>query len=118
MSGHRAGLRRGLGLGVATCAGLIWTFLFATAGTLEVVTLLVTVALLVWFGTVDPLRLVDDTRRPLGRLFLLAGLGLALLTSALVALGSATMLLTLTIGLSALITGAVRAVRVGMTARS
>ena len=97
--------------GVVVCAGLLYTFFFATAGTIQVVVLLATIAMLLWFGTADPARLVDAARRPHWRLFALAGLGLALLISAMLALSSGTMLLTLAIGLLAITIGLFRAVR-------
>jgi hypothetical protein len=97
--------------GVVVCAGLLYTFFFATAGTIQVVVLLATIAMLLWFGTADPVRLVDAARRPHWRLFALAGLGLALLISAMLALSSGTMLLTLAVGLVAIAIGLFRAVR-------
>ncbi|HSL26782.1 MAG TPA: hypothetical protein VLA54_10910, partial [Acidimicrobiia bacterium] len=77
----------------------------------EVATFLGTLAMLVWFATVEPARLVDEQGRPQWRLFLLAGVGLAVLISAMRVLGSGTMLLTLAVGFSALAVGGVRAVR-------
>jgi hypothetical protein len=100
--------------GLGICAGLLYMFFFATAGSVQIVVLLVTIAMLIWFGTADPARLVDGGRRPHWRLFLLAGLGLALLISAMLALSSGTMLLTLAIGLIAIATGLFRAVRYGL----
>lgn len=97
--------------GVGVCAGLLYMFFFATAGSVQVVVLLATIAMLVWFGTADPARMVDSESRPHWRLFLLAGLGLALLISAMLALSSGTMLLTLAIGLIAIVIGLVRAIR-------
>jgi hypothetical protein len=58
--------------------------------------------------------MADSNRRPHWRLFLLAGLGLALLVSAMLALSSGTMLLTLAIGLVAIATGLLRAIRHGL----
>jgi hypothetical protein len=86
-------------------------FLFATPGAVEVATFLATLAMLVWFATVEPARLVDEQGRPQWRLFLLAGVGLAVLISAIRVLASGTMLLTLAVGFSALVVGAVRSVR-------
>lgn len=100
--------------GLAVCGGLLYMFFFATAGSVQVVVLLATIAMLLWFGTADPVRLVDSRRRPHWRLFLLAGLGLALLISAMLALSSGTMLLTLGIGMVAIATGLFRAVRHGI----
>ena len=100
--------------GLGVCAGLLYMFFFATAGTVQVVVLLATIAMLIWFGTADPARMVDIHRRPHWRLFLLAGLGLALLISAMLALSSGTMLLTLAIGLVAIAIGLFRAIRHGL----
>lgn len=97
--------------GLGVCAGLLYMSFFATAGSVQVVVLLATIAMLIWFGTADPARLVDNSRRPHWRLFLLAGLGLALLISAMLALSSGTMLLTLAIGLIAIAIGLFRAIR-------
>ena len=99
--------------GLAVCAGLLYMFFFATAGSVQVAVLVATIAMLIWFGTADPARMVDSHRRPHWRLFLLAGLGLALLISAMLALSSGTMLLTLAIGLVAIGIGLVRAIRHG-----
>ena len=107
------GLRSVL-FGVGVCAGLLYMFFFATAASVQVVVFLATIAMTIWFGTADPARLVDRHRRPQWRLFLLAGLGLALLTSAMVALSSGTMLLTLAMGIIALATGLFRAIRHGL----
>lgn len=100
--------------GLAVCAGLLYMFFFASAGSVQVVVLLGTIAMLLWFGTASPARLVDTNRRPHWRLFLLAGLGLTLLVSAMLALSSGTMLLTLAIGLIAIALGLIRAIRHGV----
>jgi len=104
-----------IGFGLAVCAGLLYMFLFATAGSLQIVVLCGTIAMLLWFGTIDPERLVDAHRRPHWRLFLLAGLGLTLLISGMLALTSGTMLLTLAVGLIAIAIGLVRAIRFGVS---
>lgn len=100
--------------GVGICAGLLYMFFFATAGSVQVVVLLATIAMLVWFGTADPARMVDVRRRPHWRLFFLAGLGLALLISAMLVLSSGTMLLTLAFGLVGIAIGLFRAIRHGL----
>ena len=100
--------------GLGVCGGLLYLFFFSTAGTVQVLVLLATIAMLLWFGTADPARMVDPHRRPHWRLFLLAGLGLALLISAMLALSSGTMLLTLAIGLVAIAVGLFRAIRHGI----
>ena len=100
--------------GVVVCAGILYMFFFATAGSVQVVVLAVTIAMLLWFGSANPTRLVDGNRRPHWRLFLLSGLGLALLISSMVALSSGTMMLTLTIGVVAIAIGMFRAIRYGL----
>jgi len=100
--------------GLGVCGGLLYMFFFATAGSVQVVVLLATIAMLLWFGTADPARMVGTNRRPHWRLFLLSGLGLALLISAMLALSNGTMLLTLGIGLMAITIGLFRAVRYGI----
>lgn len=100
--------------GLGVCAGLLYMFFFATAASVQVVVLLATIAMLIWFGTADPARMVDSNRRPHWRLFLLAGLGLALLISAMLALSSGTMLMTLAFGLVAIAIGLLRAIRHGL----
>lgn len=100
--------------GLGVCAALLYMFFFATAGSVQVVVLLATIAMLIWFGTADPARMVDIRLRPHWRLFLLAGLGLALLISAMLVLSSGTMLLTLALGLAAIAIGLFRAIRHGL----
>ena len=100
--------------GLAVCAGLLYMFFFATAGSVQVVVLAVTVGMLLWFASANPARLVDCDRRPQWRLFLLSALGLALLVSSMVVFSSGTMLLTLAIGLVAITIGLVRAIRHGL----
>ena len=99
--------------GVGVSAALLYMFFFATAGSIQVVVLLGTGALLLWFGTAPAGRLVDADGRPQWRLFWPAGVVIAVLVSAMVALSSGTMLLTLAVGLAAVATGLVRAVRHG-----
>jgi hypothetical protein len=100
--------------GLAVCGALLYMFFFATAGSIQVVVLLGTVAMLLWFGTAHPARLVDAAGRPHWRLFMLALVGLSLLVSAMVALSSGTMLLTLATGLISIAVGMVRAIRHGL----
>lgn len=93
---------------------LLWLTFFAGPGSVEIATLVATLATLVWFATVDPSRLVNQARRPHVMLFGLALMGLALLVAAATFLSSATTLLILAVGLAALAVGLVRAVRFGM----
>ena len=101
--------------GLTVCAGLLYMFFFATAGSVQVVVLAVTVAMLLWFGSANPARLVDGNGRPHWRLFLLSALGMALLVSSMLVFSSGTMLLTLAIGLVAITIGLVRAIRHGLS---
>jgi peptidoglycan/LPS O-acetylase OafA/YrhL len=100
--------------GLAVCGGLLYMFFFATAGSIQVAVLLGTIAMLLWFGTAHPARLVDANGKPQWRLFMLAIVGLALLLSAMVALSSGTMLVTLAVGVVAIAVGVVRAIRHGL----
>lgn len=100
--------------GLGVCAALLYMFFFATAASVEVMVLLATIAMLLWFGTADPVRLADQRGRPHWRLFLLAGLGLALLISAMLVLSSGTMLLTMATGILAIAVGLLRAIRYGV----
>lgn len=106
---------KAIGFGVLACGGILYMFFFATAGSIQVIVLVGTVGMLLWFGTVHPGRLVNEHRRPHLRLFTLAALGLALLISAMLALSSGTMLVTLAVGLVAIGVGLVRAVRFGLS---
>lgn len=105
---------RDLAFGLISVAVVMWLTFFAGPGTVEVATLAATVAALVWFGTVEPSRLVDDRGRPQGMLFGLAALAGGLLLTAAILLSSSTTLLTLGAGVTALVTGLVRALRHGL----
>lgn len=112
-----AGRPRRLGsvlFGAIVVGVLIYMFLFATAASIEIVMLLAVAGLVLWFATVDAGRLIGNHRQPNWRLFGLAALGLALLVSAMVALGTGTMMLTMGLGFIGLIVGAVRAIRFGL----
>lgn len=93
---------------------LLWLTFFAGPGSVEIATLIATLATLVWFATVDPSRLVNASRRPHVMLFGLALVGLALLVTAATFLSSGTTFLILATGLAALTVGFVRAIRFGM----
>lgn len=77
-------------------------------------TLGATVVTLVWFATVDSSRLVDEGGRPQLLLFGLGAIGVALLVTAATFLSSAVTFLILLLGIAALVTGLVRAIRYGM----
>ena len=74
--------------GLVVCGALLYMLFFATAGSIQVAVLLGTIAMLLWFGTAHPARLVKADGRPHWRLFMLATIGLALLVSAMVALST------------------------------
>lgn len=94
---------------------LLWLTFFSAPGAVEVATLVAAVGTLVWFATVDVVRLVDEERRPQVMLFGLATVGLALLVTAATFLSSAVTFLILGVGLAAIVTGLVRAIRHGLT---
>lgn len=94
---------------------LLWLTFFSAPGAVEVTTLGVTALSLVWFATVQPHRLVDESGRPQLMLFGLATMALALLVTAATFLSSATTFLILLVGIAAIVTGLTRAIRYGMT---
>lgn len=107
-------MARDLLIGIAASAVVLWVTFSASAGTLHVLTLVTTVTTLIWFATVDPHRLVDRHGRPNGLLFLLAAMGMAILTTGAMFLGGATILLVVLLGAVAVVIGLTRAVRQGM----
>ncbi len=100
--------------GVAASGLILWVTFSASAGTLQVLTLVATVVAMIWIATVEAERLVDGRGRPNWLLFLLAGVGLAILVTGAVFLGGATILLVLLLGSATFVVGIVRAVRHGM----
>jgi hypothetical protein len=105
---------RDLAFGLISVAVLMWLMFFAGPGTGEVATLAAAAVALVWFATVDPSRLVDERGRPQAMLFGLAGLAGGLLLTAATLFSSSTTFLTLGAGVTAFVTGLVRAVRHGL----
>lgn len=95
----------------------MWITFYADAGFVVLATLAAVVVALIWFATVDADRLVDERGRPNLFLFGLAGLGMALLVTASALLVTATTLLTALIGVTAVATGVVRAIRAGLVER-
>ncbi|HEX2152768.1 MAG TPA: hypothetical protein VHL52_02200 [Acidimicrobiia bacterium] len=110
-------MARSLAFGVTVAAALLWLTFFAGPGSVEFATLAVTAVALWWFATVDPGRLVDERGRPQGMLFVLSVVGCALLVTAAALIATTTTFLILAVGLAAIVTGLVRAVRHGMAAR-
>lgn len=108
-SGRRTPVRD-LATGLTSVAVATWLFLFASPATIEVATLVAAISGLIWFATVDPARLREgDTGQPNIMLFGLASIGLALLISGLVVIGSITAYLAAGVGGSAVVVGLVRA---------
>ena len=107
-------MARDLTLGIGFVAGLMWLMFFATPGSVEVATLAVGVAALIWFATVPPGRLVDHKGRPSVFVFGLAGLGAAVVIVASTVISTGTVFLLVAITLGALIVGLTRAIRLGL----
>lgn len=105
---------RSVGFGVASAAILIWLTFFATAGAVELATLVAVGVSFWWFATVDPSRLVDEAGRPHVMLFALAAVGTALLVTAAALISSATTLLMLGLGIGAIVVGMTRTIRHGL----
>lgn len=107
-------MARDLTLGVGSVVGLMWLMFFATPGSIEVATLAVGVAALIWFSTVTPHRLVDGRGRPSVVVFGLAGLAAAVVIVASTVISTGTVFLLVAVTLSGLIVGLTRAIRVGL----
>jgi len=107
-------VRRDLTLGIAFVAAILWLTFFASAGSVQVATLIAAVAMGIWFATVPPLRLVDHHRRPHPLVFGLTLLGALLVIVAAAVLSTATVFLVGLITLTGAGVGLVRAVRFGM----
>lgn len=108
--GHdRKSFVRDLAIGVGTVAFIIWITFFGTEGIVEIATLAVAVALLIWFASVEPQRLMEGPRRPDPMLFLLAGVGLALVLTSALLLKTGTLFLILFLTIVAVGVGLVRA---------
>ena len=108
---------REVGWGALVAGGAIYLTFFGTAGSVEVATLIVAVGALIWFASVDPRRLVDDALRPRFGLFALSALGVAIVLTAALVLGTGTMLAVTAITAAAWVVGVVRAVRLRLAAR-
>lgn len=106
---------RTIAFGVISGAVILWLAFFAEGpGSVEVATLAAAAVALIWFATVDPTRLVGDSRRPQPMLFFLALVGLALLVTAAALIASTLTFLILGVGLIAVSVGFGRAVRHGI----
>ncbi len=95
----------------------LWLTFFGSIGLVQVATLAAAVVAFIWFGSVDPRRLVGPSGRPHPMVFGLTALGIALVVTAAVLLQTATLFL---IGLVAAVAGTVgfvRAIRFGYLGR-
>lgn len=108
-SRDRARFIKELATGLAMVAFILWITFFSTAGFVEIATLAVAVAMLIWFATVEPERLMDGPRRPSSMLFLLASLASAVVLTATLIFGTATMFLVTILTFGAVVVGIVRA---------
>jgi hypothetical protein len=102
---------RDLAIGIGAAATALALFFFGTTGVIEVATMLVVLAGLIWFATVDSRRLVDEHHRPALMLFGLAGVGCMLLLTAVLALRTVIEMVNLSLGIAAVVVGLVRAIR-------
>ncbi len=107
-------MRRDLTLGIGFVAIILWLTFFASAGSVQVATLIAAVAMGIWFASVPPHRLVDDRRRPHPLVFGLTLLGALLVLVAAAVISTATVFLVGLITLTGAGVGLVRAVRFGM----
>lgn len=108
-SRDRARFAKELASGIGMVAFILWITFFSTAGFVEIATLAVAVAMLIWFATVEPERLMDGPRRPSSMLFLLASLACAVVLTATLIFGTATMFLVTILTFGAVVVGLVRA---------
>ena len=88
----------------------IRTTFFGTEGFVELATLAAAVVMLIWFSTVEPLRLMDSPRQPSVMLFLLALLGFAVVLTAALIIGTGTLLFVALLTLVSIGVGFARAV--------
>ncbi len=102
---------------LAIAATAVWLTFFGSAGLVQVATLAAAVVTFIWFGSVDPARLVGPSGHPHGMVFGLTVLGVALVVTAAVLLQTATLFLVGLIVAVAGTVGFVRAVRFGYPGR-
>lgn len=105
----RARYGRDLAIGFGTVVFLLWITFFSAAGAVEIATLAVAVAMLIWFATVEPNRLTDGTRTPNAMLFLLALMACAFVLAAALIIGTGTLFFVTLVTCSAVVVGFVRA---------
>ena len=105
----RARFARELAAGIGTVSFLLWITFFSAAGAVEIATLAVAVAMLIWFATVEPARLTDGGRTPSLMLFLLALMACAFVLTAALIIGTATLFFITFLTVAAVVVGLVRA---------
>ncbi len=101
---------RELASGITMIGFLLWLTFFGTEGFVELATLAAAVVMLIWFSTVEPLRLMDSPRQPSVMLFLLALLGFAVVLTAALIIGTGTLLFVALLTLVSIGVGFARAV--------
>lgn len=101
--------------GIGACAVILWLTFFASPGAVQVATLVVAVAALIWFATVETGRLRDRHGRPHAMIFGLGAVAAALAITAAVFIATPTVFLVGGVILAGTVTGVVRAVRAAMT---
>jgi hypothetical protein len=101
---------RELASGIAMVGFLLWLTFFGTEGFVELATLAAAIVLLIWFATVDPIRLMDSPRQPSPMVFGLALMGFAVVLTAALIIGTGTLLLVALLTLVAVGVGFARAV--------
>jgi hypothetical protein len=100
--------------GAGVCGATIWLTFFASAGAMQMATLVVAVVVLIWFSTVDPRHLGDASGRPHLMLFGLTTIGGALALTAAVLISTPTIFLVGVVVLAATVVGIVRVLRAAM----
>ena len=108
-SRDRVRFAKELATGIGAVAFILWITFFSTAGFVEIATLAVAVAMLIWFATVEPERLMSGPRTLSSTLFLLVSLASAVVLTATLIFGTATMFLVMILTFSAVVVGLVRA---------
>lgn len=101
---------RELASGVAMIGFLLWLTFFGTEGFVELATLAAAVALLIWFATVEPGRLMDGPRQPSVMLFLLGGMGFAVVLTAALIIRTGTLMFIALLTLVSIGVGLTRAI--------
>ena len=109
-------MRRDLAFGITASMVVLWLTFFASPGSVVVATLVASVAVLIWFSTVETARLRDSDGRPHTMLFGLTLLAGALVVTAAVFIATPTVLVVGALVTLAGVVGIVRALRAAMGA--